>query len=81
LEVEYLGHIVSKDGVRVDPRKIEAMKDWPCPKTLKIFRGFLDLARYYKKFVKKYGKMDVPLTTLLKKNAFNWTEVANQAIG
>jgi hypothetical protein len=35
-EVEYLGHIVGKDGVRVDPKKIEAMKDWPHPKTLKI---------------------------------------------
>jgi hypothetical protein len=42
-EVEYLGHIVGKDGVRVDPKKIEAMKDWPHPKTLKILHGFLGL--------------------------------------
>jgi hypothetical protein len=35
-EVEYLGHIVDKNGVQVDPKKIEDMKDWPCPKTLKI---------------------------------------------
>jgi hypothetical protein len=39
-EVEYLGHIVGMDGVLVDPKKIEAMKDWPMPKTPKIFHGF-----------------------------------------
>ena len=43
LEVEYLGHIVGKAGVRVDPKKIEAMQDWPRPKTLKILHGFMGL--------------------------------------
>jgi hypothetical protein len=42
-EVEYLGHIVGKDGVRVDPKKIEAMQNWPHPKTLKSLCGFLGL--------------------------------------
>jgi hypothetical protein len=42
-KVEYSGHIISHDGVHVDPKKIEVMKDWPCPKTLKIVRGFLGL--------------------------------------
>jgi hypothetical protein len=51
LEVEYLGHIVSKDGVRVDPKKIEAMQDWPCPKTLKRLCGFVGLTSYYHKFI------------------------------
>jgi hypothetical protein len=72
-EVEYLGHIVGKDGVKVDPKKIEAMQDWPCPKTLKSLCGFLGLTGYYHKFVKNYGKIPTPLTTLLKNNAFNWT--------
>jgi hypothetical protein len=70
-EVEYLGHIVGKDGVRVDPNKIEAMQDWPCPKTLKRLHGFLGLIGYYHKFVKNYGKIVAPLTTLLKNNSFN----------
>jgi hypothetical protein len=78
-EVEYLGHLVGKDGVRVDPKKIEAMHDWPHPKTLKILRGFLGLIRYYHKFVKNYENIVAPLTTLLKKNSFTWTPVIAQA--
>jgi hypothetical protein len=50
-EVEYLGHIVGKAGVRVDPKKIEAMQDWPHPKTIKSLHGFLGLTCYYHKFV------------------------------
>jgi hypothetical protein len=78
-EVEYLGHLVGKDGVRVDPKKIEAMQDWPHPKTLKSLRGFLGLTGYYRKFVKNYGKIAAPLTALLKKNSFTWTPAADQA--
>jgi hypothetical protein len=78
-EVEYLGHLVGKDGVRVDPKKIEAMQDWPHPKTLKILHGFLGLTGYYRKFIKNYGKISAPLTTLLKKNSFTWTPAVAQA--
>jgi hypothetical protein len=69
-EVEYLGHLVGKDGVRVDPKNIETMQDWSHPKTLKILCGFLGLIGYCRKFVKNYEKIAVPLTTLLKKNSF-----------
>jgi hypothetical protein len=77
--VEYLGHIVGKDGVRVDPKKIEAMQDWPRPKHLNRLRGFLGLTGYYNKFVKNYGKNATPLVVLLKKNAFNWTPATDQS--
>jgi hypothetical protein len=77
-EVEYLGHLVGKDGVRVDPKNIEAMQDWSHPKTLKSLRGFLGLTGYYRKFVKNYGKIAAPLT-LLKNNSFTWTPATDQA--
>jgi hypothetical protein len=73
-----LGHLVGKDGIRVDPKKIEAMKDWPHPKTLKRLREFLGLTGYYRKFVKNYGKIATPLTALLKNNSFTWTPTAAQ---
>jgi len=63
-EVEYLGHIVTKDGVRVDPKKVVDMKEWPCPKTLKSLRGFLGLTGYYRKFVKNYGKDASPINSM-----------------
>jgi hypothetical protein len=63
----------------VDPKKIESMQDWPCPKTLKIFHGFLGLTRYYMKFVLNYEKSTTPLSFFLKKNAFTWTSVTDHA--
>jgi hypothetical protein len=77
-EVECLGHLVSKDGIMVDPKKIDTMQDWPHPKTLKILHGFLGLTRYYRKFVKNYGKIAAPLTAVLKNNSFTWTPAAAQ---
>jgi hypothetical protein len=79
-EVEYLGHIVGNDGVRVDPKKIEAMKDWNFPKTLKILCGLLGLMRYYHKFLRNYGKIVAPLTALLKNNAFSWTPTTDYSL-
>ncbi|XP_059456434.1 uncharacterized protein LOC132186472 [Corylus avellana] len=77
--VDYLGHIVSADGVTADPGKIQAMVEWPFPTNIKALRGFLGLTGYYRRFIKGYGSIAAPLTAMLKKNAFTWNEVAKEA--
>ena len=78
-EVEYLGHIVSHEGAKVDPNKIKAIKEWKFPTTINQLRRFLKLTGYYRKFVKNYGRIEAPLTTLLKKDAFSWNPEATKA--
>ncbi|CAM8878468.1 unnamed protein product [Rhodiola kirilowii] len=78
-KVQYLGHLVSYAGVEVDPSKIEAIKSWPIPTSLKQLRSFLGLAGYYRRFVAKYAQLSAPLTDMLRKDAFIWSTEAASA--
>ncbi|KAL6322877.1 hypothetical protein AAG906_020920 [Vitis piasezkii] len=79
IEKMYLGHIISEQGVSVDPTKIQAVIEWPTPTTAKGVRGFLGLAGYYRKFIRNFGCIASPLTRLLSKEGFHWNEAAEMA--
>jgi hypothetical protein len=78
-QVGYLGHIISDKGVAMDPAKIEAVESWPPPHSIWALRGFLGLTGYYRKFIAGYGTVGAPLIALLKREAFRWTEEADEA--
>jgi hypothetical protein len=65
-EVKFLGHIVGRHGIKVDPSKISAISDWPVPKSVHHVRSFLGLATYFRKFIQGFSSMVAPLTDCLK---------------
>ncbi|KAH9293778.1 hypothetical protein KI387_041016, partial [Taxus chinensis] len=73
--VHYLGHVISKEGIAVDPSKIVAITEWPTPKNVHEVRSFMGLAGYYRKFVKDFSKVAAPITSLQKKDRkFIWND-------
>ena len=72
-ETLYLGHIISGDGVRCDPEKVQAVKEWKPPRTLRQVRSFMGLVNYYRRFIKNYADLAIPLYDLQKKKRkFHW---------
>jgi hypothetical protein len=73
-EIKYLGHIVDKEGIRPDPKKVEAVQTWPVPKNVHDVRSFVGLDKYFAKFIEHYAEIAVPLTNLTRKSTpWNWT--------
>lgn len=78
-QISYLGHIVSEGTVAPDPIKIQDVSDWPEPKNLKGLHGFLGLSGFYRKSVRNYAAIALPLTSLLKRDSFKWSPEAQTA--
>ncbi|GJP83308.1 hypothetical protein CLOP_g13470 [Closterium sp. NIES-67] len=80
-KVQFLGHLVSAQGVHVDPKKIEAVRTWKTPENVKELQQFLGFANYYNRFVPQYAKLAAPLTNLLKKNTpYKWETKHQEAV-
>ncbi len=79
-QVTFLGHVVSADGITVEPSKVEAITRWPQPRTAKELRGFLGLANFYRRLVRRFAHIVTPLNLLLRdKQPFIWGEAQQQA--
>eukprot|EP00961_Rhodomonas_salina_P033337 448785-Rhodomonas_salina.1 len=76
----FLGHVISADGISVDPAKTKSISDWPEPRDQHDLRSFLGLANYYRRFIDRYADICVPLFPLLSKEAtFTWTDACRAA--
>ena len=74
-QVVFLGHVISKAGISIDPSKVEAVVDWARPTSVSEIRSFLGLTDYYRWFVEGFFRIAAPLTQLTCKNAkFVWTK-------
>ena len=79
-KVEYLGHLVTPQGIKPNPAKIKVVQEFPTPTNLKELRNFLGLATYYRRFVKGFSNIASPLNALTRKGVkFVWTEACSDA--
>jgi hypothetical protein len=79
-EVSFLGHVVSKEGLAVDPKKIEAIVEWERPTSVREIRSFLGLAGYYRRFIAGFSALSGPLTALTRKNApYVWSDECEES--
>jgi hypothetical protein len=80
-EVDFLGHRIIQEGLKMDDHKVKVIVDWEPPKSVPTLRSFLGLASYYRKFIKNFTKIVAPLTNLLKKSAviYEWEGACDEA--
>ena len=79
-QLDYLGHIITPEGIKCDPRKVEKIMNWPVPKNLKELRSFLGLAGYYRSFIDKFSIHAACLYALMRKNTrYRWTDQCQKA--
>ena len=74
-ELQYVGHVITTQGVQPDPKKVSAVQNFPKPQQPKGIKAFLGLAGYYRKFIPNFSKISKPLTELLKKDIkWQWSD-------
>ena len=73
--IDFLGHIVSADGIKVDPAKVKAVMDWPIPTSKHDVLSFKGLAGFYRRFIKDFSKIAAPLSALTGNVPFKWTPI------
>ena len=79
-KVAFLSHVISADGVSVDPQKIEAVVNWKPPKNVSEVRSFLGLVGYYRKFVEGFSRIEAPLTKLTRKDVmYDWVDACQNS--
>jgi hypothetical protein len=79
-EVPFLGHMVSSEGIMVDPNKVKEVLEWKPPTTVSEVRSFLGLDGYYHQFIPNFSKITKPITELLKKGKkYLWSEACDEA--
>jgi len=79
-EVQFLGHVISAQGIAVDPTKVEAVVKWESPKSATEIRSFVGLAGYYRRFIEGFSKIVAPLTLLTRKDQpFTWTDKCEES--
>ncbi|XP_069092744.1 uncharacterized protein [Pleurodeles waltl] len=79
-EVEFLGFVLSENGVFMDPAKIQRIPNWPSPKTVKEVQSFIGFANFYHQFIKEFSKEVVPITKPLRKGvSFHWSTDAEES--
>ena len=66
-QVQYMGHVISKEGIIVDPEKIKAIMDWPLPKYVSYIQSFMGITGVYRRFIKGFSKLSYPITSLQKR--------------
>jgi hypothetical protein len=73
-EVLFLGHIINREGLAIDPKKVTTILDWKAPKDVRGIKSFIGMVGYYRCFIESFSKIARPVTTLLaKKVEFKWT--------
>src|SRR6185369_9810396 len=79
-ETDFLGFVISDKGIKMDPKKVQTVQEWPTPKTVRDVQSFLGFANFYRKFIRDYSRISAPLTEITKKEqGFKWEEEEEQA--